>query len=174
MKKLLIILFVLFSSSVILLSAEGKKITPDNALQAYLNNSDKTFKWEIQDIHKADGVTLYRILFTSQKWQGITWNHEMTIIVPEVLKYKDALLFITGGSLDKGKPNTHNWDEDLIVGLSKLSKTNMTIAAIIWQVPNQPLYDDLTEDALISYTLHNYLNDHDLTWPLLFPMTKWR
>ena len=172
MKKLLIILFVLFSSSVILLSAEGKKITPDNALQAYLNNSDKTFKWEIQDIHKADGVTLYRILFTSQKWQGITWNHEMTIIVPEVLKYKDALLFITGGSLDKGKPNTHNWDEDLIVGLSKLSKTNMTIAAIIWQVPNQPLYDDLTEDALISYTLHNYLNDHDLTWPLLFPMTK--
>jgi PhoPQ-activated pathogenicity-related protein len=111
-------------------------------------------------------------LFTSQKWQGITWNHEMTIIVPEILKYKDALLFITGGSLDKGKPNTHKWDEDLIIGLSKVSRTNMTIAAIIWQVPNQPMYDDLTEDALISFTLHNYLNDHDLTWPLLFPMTK--
>jgi PhoPQ-activated pathogenicity-related protein len=172
MKRTTLILFILLSSSAIIFSAEIKKITPDNALQAYLNNSDKTFKWEIQDMHKADGVTLYRILFTSQKWQGISWNHEMTIIVPEILKYKDALLFITGGSLDKGKPNTHKWDEDLIVGLSKVAKTNMTIAAIIWQVPNQPLYEDLTEDALISYTLHNYLNDHDLTWPLLFPMTK--
>jgi PhoPQ-activated pathogenicity-related protein len=96
----------------------------------------------------------------------------MTIIVPDVLKYKDALLFITGGSLDKGKPNIHKWDEDLTEGLMHVAKTNMTIAAILWQVPNQPLYDDLTEDALISYTLHNYLNDHDLTWPLLFPMTK--
>jgi PhoPQ-activated pathogenicity-related protein len=172
MKKLLILLFFLVSSSAILRSGESKKITPDNALQAYLNNSDKSFKWDIQDMHKSDGVTLYRILFTSQKWQGITWNHEMTIIVPEILKYKDALLFITGGSLDKGKPNIHKWDEDLTVALSRVSKTNMTIVAIIWQVPNQPLYDDLTEDALISYTLHNYLNDHDLTWPLLFPMTK--
>jgi PhoPQ-activated pathogenicity-related protein len=89
-----------------------------------------------------------------------------------MLKYKDALLFITGGSLDKGKPNIHKWDEDLTVGLTGVAKTNMTIVAILWQVPNQPLYDDLTEDALISYTLHNYLNDHDMTWPLLFPMTK--
>jgi PhoPQ-activated pathogenicity-related protein len=172
MKRSLLILFVLLSSSPIILSAGSKKVTPDNALQAYLHNSDKSFRWGVEDTYKVDGVTLYRILFTSQKWQGITWNHEMTIIVPDLLKYKDALLFITGGSLNKGKPNIHKWDEDLITNLSHVAKTNMTIVAIIWQVPNQPLYDDLTEDALISYTLHNYINDHDLTWPLLFPMTK--
>jgi PhoPQ-activated pathogenicity-related protein len=172
MKKILILLFVLFSSSAVLLSGERTKVTPENALQSYLNNSDKSFRWEVEDTHKGDGVTLYRLLFTSQKWQGITWNHEMTIIVPDLLKYKDALLFITGGSLDKGKPNTHKWDDDLINKLSHVAKTNMTIAAIIWQVPNQPLYNDLTEDALVSYTLHNYINDHDLTWPLLLPMTK--
>src|SRR5690606_38861185 len=28
------------------------------------------------------------------------------------------------------------------------------------------------EDALISMTLHNYQQDNDPTWPLLFPMTK--
>jgi PhoPQ-activated pathogenicity-related protein len=172
MKKSFLILFTLLLSSAILNAVERKKVTPDNALSSYLNNSDKSFKWEIQDVHKADGATLYRILFTSQKWQGIIWNHEMTMIVPDVLKYKDALLFITGGSLEKGKPNIHKWDEDLTEGLMHVAKTNMTIAAILWQVPNQPLYDDLTEDALISYTLHNYLNDHDFTWPLLFPMTK--
>ena len=96
----------------------------------------------------------------------------MTLMVPDILKYNDALLFITGGSIKDGKPNTHKWTEELTKALSHIAKTNMAIVAILWQVPNQPLYDDLTEDALISYTLHNYLNDIDLTWPLLFPMTK--
>ncbi|HDS07695.1 MAG TPA: PhoPQ-activated pathogenicity-like protein PqaA type, partial [Bacteroides sp.] len=36
----------------------------------------------------------------------------------------------------------------------------------------QPLYGDLTEDALISYTLQNFREDGDYTWPLLFPMVK--
>ena len=33
-------------------------------------------------------------------------------------------------------------------------------------------YDDLVEDELISFTLHNFKNDGDYTWPLLFPMVK--
>jgi PhoPQ-activated pathogenicity-related protein len=172
MKRTASLLIIFLSFALLIQAKEIKKITPDNALYAYLNNSDKNFKWEIKDTHKADGITLYRILFTSQRWQGILWNHEMIIIVPEMLKYKDALLFITGGSLDNGKPNIQKWDDELIEVLSNMAKTNMTIAAILWQVPNQPLYNDLTEDALISFTLHNYLNDHDFTWPLLFPMTK--
>jgi PhoPQ-activated pathogenicity-related protein len=172
MKSKLLIILALLHLTVLVNAGESKHVTPDNAMQAYLKNSDKSFKWQIEDKQKGEGITLYRIIFTSQKWQGITWNHEMTIMVPDILKYKDALLFITGGSLSNGRPNIHKWDDELISPLSKVAKTNMSIVAIIWQVPNQPLYDDLTEDALISYTLHNYLNDHDLTWPLLFPMTK--
>lgn len=172
MKQVLLGVIVLVCSVTILLSPPGKPITPGTALHAYLHNSDKSFKWEVQDKFKGEGVTLYRILFTSQHWRGIIWNHEMTIMVPDILKFNDALLFITGGSVNNTKPNIHEWTEDLTTSLSKLSKTNMAIVAIIWQVPNQPLFGDLTEDALISYTLHNYMNDHDFTWPLLFPMTK--
>jgi PhoPQ-activated pathogenicity-related protein len=171
MKRKRFVIF-LFCSAAILFSCTRKPVTPETALQAYLHNSDKSFKWEIQDKSKAEGATLYRILFTSQQWRGINWNHEMTIMVPDILKYNDALLFITGGSVNNGKPNTHEWTEELTTELSKVAKTNMIIVALVWQIPNQPLYDDLTEDALISYTLHNYLNDHDFTWPLLFPMTK--
>lgn len=156
----------------ILLSCARKPVTSETALQAYLRNSDKTFKWEVQDKYKEEGVTLYRILFTSQQWRGIDWNHELAVMVPDELEYNDALLFITGGSLKNGKPNIHDFKESLVVPLSRLAVTNKAIVALLWQVPNQPLYDDLTEDALISYTLHNYLNDHDFTWPLLFPMTK--
>jgi len=165
------VLGLLFSVA-ILLSWSQKPVTPQTALESYLHKSDKSFKWEIQDKTKAEGVTLYRILFTSQQWHGIDWNHELTLIVPDILKYDEALLFITGGSLKNGKPNIHAWNEDLTTSLSNVAKTNMAIVALLWQVPNQPLYDDLTEDGLISYTLHNYLNDHDFTWPLLFPMTK--
>lgn len=49
---------------------------------------------------------------------------------------------------------------------------NRAITAVIKQVPMQPLYGGKREDALISMTLHNYKQDKDHTWPLLFPMTK--
>lgn len=172
MKKLIVGILILFCSPVWVIAGSPKSITPETALQAYLNNSDKSFKWEVQDKMKTEGATLFRILFTSQQWRGMDWNHEMTVMVPDNLKYSDALLFITGGSVKEGKPNTHKWTESLTTSLTGVAKTNKAIIAILWQVPNQPLYGDLTEDALISYTLHNYLKDHDFTWPLLFPMTK--
>jgi len=172
MKKVLSLIILLYFSAAVTLAAPQKPITPETALQAYLHNSDKSFKWEVQDKKKGDGVMIYRVLYTSQIWRGITWKHEMFIMVPDILKYNDALLFITGGHNDNTVPSTHKWDEDLATALSGVAKTNMTIVALVWQVPNQPLYGDLTEDALISYTLHQYLGDHDFTWPLLFPMTK--
>ena len=172
MNKIYSFIIVLFCSVAITIASPRKPITPETALQAYLHNSDKTFKWEVQDKKHMDGVTIYRVIMTSQQWRTITWKHEMFMIVPDMLKYNDALLFITGGHVENGEPSQHKWDEDLATSLSKVAKINMTIVALLWQVPNQPLYGDLTEDALISYTLHNYLGDHDFTWPLLFPMTK--
>lgn len=172
MKKILFrVLFLIFSLT-ITFSCSRNLVTSETALKVYLHNSDRSFKWKVQDKKKEAGVTLYRLLVTSQQWRGITWNHEMTILVPDIIKYDDALLFITGGSVKNGKPDMADWNEDLTTRLSQLAKTNMAIAAIVWQVPNQPLYDNLNEDALISYTLHNYLTDHDFSWPLLFPMTK--
>jgi PhoPQ-activated pathogenicity-related protein len=149
------------------------QLTPENALQSYLDNGDQSFKWDVQDSTAAEGAKIYRIALTSQIWRDTAWNHELTVIIPDSLKQTDALLFITGGSVNKdGQPNTHSWDDKLITPLSEIAKVNKAIVSIIWQVPNQPRYGGKTEDELISMTLHNFQNDSDYTWPLLFPMTK--
>jgi PhoPQ-activated pathogenicity-related protein len=153
-------------------SAPKKAVTPQTALASYLNNKDKTFGWEIIKTAKNQGVTFYQVVFTSQKWRNITWKHELFIMVPEQLEHSDALLFITGGSVKNGQPNLHKMDDELVMAFGQIAAKNKAVTSIIWQVPNQPLYGEKTEDELISYTYHNYLNDGDHTWPLLFPMTK--
>lgn len=148
-------------------------ITPANALSYYLNNSDNTYKWELKDSYDLDDVKVYSILLTSQKWREYIWTHQLSIMVPKENKYDGALLFITGGSINKeGMPNWSEKGDGLIKNFSTIAKENKAIVAILKQTPNQPLYNNLTEDALISYTLHNYKKDNDYSWPLLFPMVK--
>ena len=151
------------------------KVTPETALQNYLNNDDASFKWIIKDSFELGEVKAYDLLLTSQKWREHIWKHQLTILVPEEVAYDGSLLFITGGHLTNGMPN---WKEKEKHGsettpMAQIAQKNKAIVAIIRQVPMQPLYDgDLVEDQLISFTLHNYKKDKDLTWPLLFPMVK--
>jgi PhoPQ-activated pathogenicity-related protein len=151
----------------------AQKVTPENALESYLGNGDKTFKWELKESFTRDNLTFYQLLLTSQKWREFTWTHQLTIIVPKENRHDDALLFITGGSNADGLPNWNSKkDEKMYASLGGVATTNQAIVALLKQTPNQPFFGDLTEDALISYTLHNFKKDKDYSWPLLFPMVK--
>ncbi len=146
--------------------------TPENALLHYLNNSDTTYQWELQNSYDILDVKAYDLLLTSQQWREYSWKHQLTILIPPDIQYDGALLWITGGSLRDGLPKwaSQNDEETWVFGIAAMS--NKGIVAILRQTPNQPLYDDLSEDALISYTLHNFQSDGDYSWPLLFPMVK--
>lgn len=149
-----------------------KEVTPETALESYLENNDHSFSWEIHDSHEINGLKLYNLLVTSQKWREYTWKHQVAVIVPEEVKYDGALLFITGGSNKDEQPNWKKPDDGTIQMMGLIAQKNSAIVAVVFQVPNQPLFGDLTEDEIISLTFHNYRNDKDFTWPLLFPMVK--
>jgi len=150
---------------------EPVSVTPETAMEVYLNNGDISFKWELKNQLKVAGVTYYQIQFTSQIWHNIHWTHEMIIIVPEILSYNEALLIINGGSNTNELPDTQSFTDGTVQYAGMMASNYKAIIALMWQVPNQPLFG-LSEDALISKTLANFLNDHDFSWPLLFPMTK--
>jgi PhoPQ-activated pathogenicity-related protein len=163
----------LFAQNAVALLPEKKEVTAETALASYINNNDNTFQWAIVDSFSYAHLTAYNIVFTSQVWHGITWTHQLTMVVPADADKSEALLFITGGRNEDGQPRLNtNKDDATLVALATIATSNKAVVALLRQTPNQPLFGSMTEDELISYTLHNFKKDKDYTWPLLFPMVK--
>jgi PhoPQ-activated pathogenicity-related protein len=150
-------------------AAPPKALAPDQMLLSYVKAPDTSFKWEKGPVAQLEGVTTYDIVLTSQTWRGITWQHLLRIYRPPDAKYPGWMtLFIVGGS-GKPKPGEHGGDDMLGVVFAKAMQAPV---AVLSQVPNQPLFGNLVEDQIISYTFQQFIKDGDPTWPLLFPMTK--
>ena len=126
--------------------------TAETALVDYINNGDNNYKWEAIDQMRGEGVTAYRLELTSQKWQDIVWRHELVVIIPDVVEHDEALLHISGGSVDTEteKPNLHGWDDRTIKAMSDIAHRCKAVTAILWQVPRQPLFGGKYEDDLLS------------------------
>ncbi len=170
--KSVVIISLLINLAYSCTNTSESTVTPETALQHYINNNDQSFIWELKDSYDHGDLTVYKLLVTSQKWREYIWRHQLMIIVPDENDHDGALLFINGGHNDNEIPKWKEQDDFLIQSMSAVALKNKAMVAVLYQVPNQPLYDGLTEDPLISYTLHKYREDKDLTWPLLFPMTK--
>ena len=139
-------------------------------LAEYLAKPDTSFAWESRGKSDLGGTTLHELRLTSQTWEGIVWQHNLLVFIPaNPSPAGAALLLIDGGSQDKldQKPST----DTILYGTMLASKVGVP-CAILKQVPNQPLFDGLKEDALIAETFRRYMSTHDNDWPALFPMTK--
>lgn len=154
--------------------AGDRTITPESALESYLERLDPSYGWKIHEQFKEGPVTVYMVELTSQTWMGHVWKHQLTVIVPKKLRSKTALMFIDGGSSDDdGSVRWRDPRKDgIVLGVARVAVQNRAIVAVLKNVPRQPLYGGKREDALISMTLHNFKNDGNYSWPLLFPMTK--
>jgi PhoPQ-activated pathogenicity-related protein len=139
-------------------------------LAEYLAKPDPSYQWELREKTPVPGGTLYDIRLTSQTWQDIVWQHNLNLFVPEhSVVGNSAMLMIDGGSQKRleQKPSP----DAILYGAMLAGKVGVP-CAILRQVPNQPLFNNLTEDSLIAETFRRHLATHDDTWPLLFAMTK--
>ena len=148
-----------------------KKTTPETALMQYINNGDAHYAYTVKDSGKLGTTRTYHLNLTSQQWKGITWRHQLSVFIPSQVDYSGALLIISGGSNTSEQPNWSASDRMWPVA-AQIAESNKSVVAILKQTPNQPLMDGRKEDALISYTLHQFKQDGQYDWPLLFPMVK--
>ncbi|NPV49232.1 MAG: phenylacetic acid degradation protein [Armatimonadetes bacterium] len=130
----------------------------------YANRRDDSYAWEkVSETTLPGGMIWTELKMTSQTWQGIPWVHQVAIVRPaQMTSSETAVLLINGGKL---RPQEMAIATPIINGIG---------APLVYlgDIPNQPLFGDLREDALIAYTFQKALETRDMTWPLLFPMAK--
>jgi PhoPQ-activated pathogenicity-related protein len=157
-------------------------------LLEYVARPEPDYTWSKIGEQSAGGCRLIDLAMTSQVWQGIPWKHTIRIFVPRSIQYTDAVLLVITG----GNPG----DEETQLGTALANLTQGPVA-ILFNIPNQPLFDNwaddpamaaiiknlpegafatvgkgITEDTLIAFTFVKYFETGDENWPLLLPMTK--
>jgi PhoPQ-activated pathogenicity-related protein len=158
----------------LIFTASGLQAEEKGALDRYIERPEPDYGWEIVHETQVEGVTVYDLLLTSQKWKDIVWRHHLSVVVPDQLRDTGAcLLFITGGGVRDGQPKIQSLAEDKeLQSIGKIANLTGSPVAVLRQVPNQPLYGGKVEDELIAHTYDQFLKDGQDDWPLLLPMTK--
>ena len=140
-------------------------MTSSNAtLEDYINKNLFKATWKILSSTSNKDVKLIDVLLTGQPWQGTTWQHYVEIFIPIKNKSNLATILIT----TKKEMSQWHLPNDAV----KLAKKTGSTIVVLYNIPNQPLFDGLIEDELIAYSFTQYLETGYNDWPLLFPMSK--
>jgi PhoPQ-activated pathogenicity-related protein len=132
-------------------------------LDSFLRKPESAYRWEKRGEQVVEGCKIYDLHLVSQVWQGITWEHRVQIFRPEKLDHPEfCTLYNTGGS-----GSARNTEQGI-----QLARGSGAIYAILYNIPNQPLFGGKTEDGLVVYTWLKYMETGDDSWPLHFPMAK--
>lgn len=133
------------------------------ALENYVDKKDSSFERQNYQETISAGGTFYEISFISQTWQSIPWKHRLILYFPRKAPYPSTMLVVL----------RHLYDRNAgMRSLEVISDSTGTPAAMLYDIPNQPLFDGKEEDDLQAYTFSQYLKTGDESWPLLFPMAK--
>ena len=150
----------------------------ETALDRYVAAPVSSFTWKVAGDLPATDATATLLEMTSQRWlegevERPLWTHWLTVVRPKKITSDVALLFVTGGSLDRPAPTRASpW-------LVDAARDTGTVTAELRLVPNQPIVftgdparKPRTEDDFIAYTWDKYLRTGDEKWPARLPMTK--
>jgi PhoPQ-activated pathogenicity-related protein len=155
----------------------GRAAEPAEALATYVEAADDSFGWVERRRGELAANAFVELTLTSQTWHDIVWKHQLFIVKPKGLRDPSRALLLIGGG---------NWSDDLAVPpkdpQSELPREATLVAAlageigapvaVLLHVPQQPIFNGMREDEIISYTFEQFLKTRDASWPLLLPMVK--
>jgi PhoPQ-activated pathogenicity-related protein len=152
--------------------------TGQGPLHNYVHQPDATYKWTKRQEGNVGKLKWVELSLTSQTWKGTVWRHQLFVIRPsEIRDAEQGIMLIDGGSWDDSlaQPPAEGQEPKLLPEaaiLAQVAERVKSPVAVLKQVPFQPIFDGMTEDAAISYSFEQFLTTKDGTWPLLLPMVK--
>jgi PhoPQ-activated pathogenicity-related protein len=138
---------------------------------------DPSYRWELVSQSQVGPCKTLQLQLVSQTWMETPWRHVVFLVMPADLPTPadQALLFIAGG----------NWRDEWGDGpappieaprevqlLSMAAAAMKTPVVVAFQIPFQPQFNGLREDALIAETFEQFIETGDERWPLLWPMAR--
>ncbi|MFA9478632.1 PhoPQ-activated pathogenicity-related family protein [Phycisphaerales bacterium AB-hyl4] len=182
----LVVMMVLAASTGLALAVEQAAAT-ETALRDYVERTDDTYSYELVQTQQLGNASRHDVRMQSQTWRDKAWQHWMTIIVPDNIEHAGKAVLMIGGGASNSEPPQGQQAAMAVTAANRLGVP----VAMLQQVPNQPLFDGMYEDAAIAHTFQQYLlgervaggggdvengagDDFDggSDWPLLLPMVK--
>ncbi len=162
MKKLILFSIIL---GVSVIAAKNDYSPTGKEIFDYVSKRDSNYYWKlINCTTNFNKSVIYELELTSLKWHKLVWNHRLRIVIPAKINKNNSLAaFMIAGSAD-GRTE--------LAIVSKIAEKTCAPAAVLHDVPNQPLFRGLREDALIAQTFLNFINNENPNDLLLFPMAK--
>ena len=145
-------------------------------LRTYVERPDDSYGWVLRRSGELGEAKYAELTLTSQTWRDIVWKHQLFVIRPSKVDASGGALLLIGGG--RWKPELEGpGGED--AELPREAQVLLSVAemiqapvAVLLHVPQQPLFDGMVEDEIISYTFEQYFRTGDAEWPLLLPMVK--
>lgn len=143
-------------------------------LAEYVRRDDPATRFDVLAHGRLPAAEWLTGRLVSQSWQGVEWTHELSIALPRgtIAAGAPLLLWIDGGSSGKLPDEDDPGPSDAVRALAPLAAASGLPAAVVRQVPYQPMFDGLVEDGLIAHSFGEYVRTGDPAWPLLLPMVK--
>ena len=121
------------------------------------------------------GAPWQTLRLTSQTWRGVAWVHELDVVFPAAPASRGPMLLWVGSGSSAELPAADGPLEHPPRGvgwLAGLVAATGLPAAMIRQVPFQPMFGGMVEDDLIAYSFMEFVRSGEPDWPLLLPMAR--
>ncbi len=149
------------------------------ALDDFVAAPTPDYTYRVVTSQRRPGVTVHVLHLASQTWRTgrdvdrILWRHWLAVAVPDQVEHSTAFLRISGAD------NSHTPPDADTFAFAALARDTRSVAAQVWNVPNQPLYfmadpelRERREDGILAFAMARHLESEDPTWIANLPMTR--